>query len=400
MNKSSVALSLCFSLIGAFAHADQASNKAPWLNNVPSEASMSRVEPALREQQGQGAVRDFQMLGGGEKPWMKGVTERVQSVAPKGEAGTGADDFDIQVFISTGMPDGVLRALFQQALTEKDVKRIRFVVRGFEPQKVGVLLGKLRKLLPDPYRDDVLVEVDPNAFRTYAIEAVPVFLVKQETKWFQVRGVASLDGARDIARKRGKYVQGDLFPIAEPDILAVIEDRAKKYDWEPVLQRARGRIAQNLRPGFDLPTTNKDYTTLFTPTFTAPHDISGPAPGGKGEVLIARAGQTFALLDYARLQVPVIIFDAGDPRQIKMVAQWLKRAEYKDADLFVVGRSVQPSDSRTPITQDLNRYLKRPIYPMPQRLNERFGVEAVPAIVEQEASNLRIRYFSPEGKGK
>ena len=30
---------------------------------------------------------------------------------------------------------------------------------------------------------------------------------------------------------------------------------------------------------------------------------------------------------------------------------------------------------------------------MLQRLAERFGVESVPAIVEQEGRNLRIRYF-------
>ena len=83
-----------------------------------------------------------------------------KQVSPEGESATNALDFDVQIFISSGMPEGVLRSLFRQALDE-GAKRVRFVVRGFEPQKVGELLKKLRMLLPDPYKDDVLVEVDP-----------------------------------------------------------------------------------------------------------------------------------------------------------------------------------------------------------------------------------------------
>lgn len=124
-----------------------------------------------------------------------------------------------------------------------------------------------------------------------------------------------------------------------------------------------------------------------------PHDITTPGQGGKGEVTIARAGQTFALLDHTRLQVPVIVFDASDKRQVRMVAQWVKRPEYKGADLFVVGSASQARDPQSPVSVDLARVLSCPVYPMLQRLAERFGVESVPAIVEQDGRNLRIRYF-------
>lgn len=343
-----------------------------------------------------GSLRDFLMQPGQKADWMEEAKQRLQSKAPQSEASRKApeQDFDMQVFISTGMPEGVLRQLFKQALA-KDPKRIRFVVRGFEPQKVGALLSKLRHLLPDPYSDDVIVEVDPNAFRAYAVDAVPVYLVKdkEKSKWFEIRGTVSLDLAQDFVRRGGSYNAGDLYPIAEPDILAVIEERARKYDWEPAMKRAQARAAQNLRPTFDLPTSSRNATAYFTPTFTAPHDINSPGRDGKGEVLIARAGQTFALLDYTRLQVPVVVFDATDPRQLRMVRQWIQRPEYKGADVFVVGSNAVPRDAKKSVASDLQQLLKRPVFPMPRRLAERFGVEAVPAIVEQEGRNLRIRYF-------
>jgi len=391
-----VLLFLCSSSIAW--SADQAETRAPWLNNLPSASQQTKIAP---QQPALGSMRDFLMQSGQKAGWMDEAKQRLQSHAAQSEASRRApeQDFDMQVFISAGMPEGVLRQLFKQALA-RDPKRIRFVVRGFEPQKVGALLSKLRRLLPDPYSDDVIVEVDPNAFRAYAVDAVPVYLVKdkEKSKWFEIRGTASLELAQEFAHRGGSYNAGDLYPIAEPDILAVIEERARKYDWEPAMKRAQARAAQNLRPTFDLPTSSRNATAYFTPSFTAPHDITSPGQQGKGEVVLARGGQTFALLDYTRLQVPVLVFDATDPRQVRMVRRWIERPEYKGADLFVVGSGAPARDSKTTVTSDLQQSLRRPVFPMPRRLAERFGVDAVPAIVEQEGQRLRIRYFDAAGE--
>ena len=230
---------------------------------------------------------------------------------------------------------------------------------------------------------------------------MPVYLVKDGEKWFEVRGAASLETARKSAKRRGSYTAGELYSIAEPDILTVVEERAKNYDWQPVLDRARSRITKNLKPGFDLPTTSKDATSYVVPTFTAPHDIKSPGRDGKSEITMAKAGQTFNLLDFTRLQAPVIVFDGGDERQVRLVQSWIKRVEFKSADLFVVGTTMESKDGKTLVTTELAKKLKRPVLPMMKRLNERFGVEAVPAIVEQEGTRLRVRYFDPQtNKGK
>jgi conjugal transfer pilus assembly protein TraW len=320
-----------------------------------------------------------------------------KQVSPEGETATNALDFDVQIFISSGMPEGVLRSLFRQALDE-GAKRVRFVVRGFEPQKVGELLKKLRMLLPDPYKDDVLVEVDPNAFRAYNVTEVPVYLVKNKDKWYSVKGTVSIDGARERARKGGNYKAGELYAIAEPDILSVIEERSKKYDWEGAFARARSRAAQNLKPNFDLPTVVQDSTDYFVPTFTVPEDVTGPGPDGKGTVVLAKEGQTFRLLDHTKLQVPVIAVDATDERQVRLVQSWLRRPEYKAADVFIVGSTIQSPGGGVAM-EELVRKFNRPVFPLFKRLGERFGIQAVPAIVEQDGDRLRIRYFNPQTKG-
>ncbi len=328
---------------------------------------------------------------------MEEALARYQKRAPQATAPT--IDFDMQVFISTGIPEGALRELFRQAW-EEPAGRVRFVLRGFEPQRLGELIGTLRGMFPEPKAEHIVIEIDPNAFRAYQVEVVPVYLVKedaqtQEERWFEVDGMISLEGARENVRRRGPLVIGELYPIAEPDILAVIEARARDYDWSAALARAQARAAKNLSPMFDLPTVTQDAESFFTPLFTVPHDIVIPAHEAEPEHVLARAGQQFNVLDYTRLQVPIIVFDASDPRQRHLVKSWTQDA-YKHADLFYVG-AVEPMDGE-PAQVVLAKALKRPVYPWFGRMTDRFGVRAVPAIVEQEGKQLRIRYVRPNDR--
>lgn len=386
-------LFLCSSL-PLLAAAQGADSRAPWQDNKHQVTKPVQMQPSA-----QGTLRDYGITSvpAPAPQWTSELRDQYkQSVNSEQENGA-LPDFDMQVFISAGMPDGVLRSLFRQSLDEGG-KRVRFVVRGFEPQKVGELVHKLRMHLPDPYKDEVLVEVDPNAFRAYGVTSVPVYLVKNKDKWFSVRGAVSLDGARAIARKGGNYKSGESYAVAEPDILSVIEDRAKKYDWEGAFARARTRAAQNIKPSFDLPTVVQDSTDYFVPTFTVPEDVTGPGPNGKGSVVLAKAGQTFNLLQHTRLQVPVIAIDAGDERQIQLVSAWLKRPEYRSADVFIVG-SMPGAPTGSVVMEELVKKFNRPVFPLVKRLGDRFGLQAVPAIVEQEGERLRIRYFNPQTKG-
>ncbi|WP_255593526.1 TrbC family F-type conjugative pilus assembly protein [Acidovorax sp. sic0104] len=366
----------------------------PWADRAPAHAVPLQTAPASPTlgDLGFGASR------GAPAQWMNDTFNRHREAIPGVKEGESvAMDYEMQVFISAGMPEGVLRHLFAQAMQFPQGK-VRFVVRGFTPQQLGPLVSKLRGLFPDPYSDHIALEVDPNAFRTYKVEAVPVFLVKEQYKWFEVQGAQSLDAAKENVRSRSRKVVGELYAIAEPDILAVIEERAKKFDWAPVLARAQTRMANNLKPGFDLPTANRSDVRYHTPTFSVPHDITAPGQDGQAETVLAQGGQTLNLLDHTRLQVPVIVFDASDTRQVKMVRGWLQRPEFKDADLFVIGSELAPRNSRLPITTELGNAFKRPVYPWLAKLSERMGVDSVPSIVTQDGKRLRISSFDPENR--
>ena len=397
MTPSSVRLGLCFSVLAsAFGAHAQLQTTQPWLDrkDIAQPAQEVQLAPSRN-------LSDFKFGEPVQKRgWMEEMSDRMKSAAPPEESRDLAQNYDMQVFISAGMPEGVLRHLFAQAM-DFPKGRVRFVVRGFTPQKLGPLIGKLRGMFPAETSDHIVIEVDPGAFRAYSVESVPVFLVKESSKegkhkWYEVKGAQSLEAARDNVTRRSDSVMGELYAIAEPDMLSVIEERTKNFNWEPVMARAQARAMQKLKPGFDLPTATSNETRHVTPTFVVPHDIEVPRQDGKGKQLLARAGQSINLLEHTRLQVPVIVFDPSDERQARMVKSWIKRPEYANADLFVVGFDLKAIDAKTPVTIEIAQAYKRPIYPLIDKLNERFGVESVPSIVEQIGKSLRVRTFNPE----
>lgn len=301
-------------------------------------------------------------------------------------------DISLVVFISEGIPDGVLRHLFKQAFDEPQ-GTIRFVLRGFEPQKLGALIRRLRSLFPDPTADHIIIDIDPQLYRTYHVEAVPVYLVKEDDdRWYEVQGAISLDGAREAVRKRSHLVMGELYSIREPDILSVIEARARDYDWGAAMKRAQYRMANRLSPSFDLPTVTRSTVEYFEPTFTVPHDIKVPSEDGINDRLLVKSGTRIRILDHTTLDVPIIVFDPSDKRQVKLVHHWVSN-DYKNADLFVVGAGQGIGEN--PLSIAVLKGLKRPTYPWIGRMTDRFGVRAVPAIVEQEGKYLKIHYVDP-----
>lgn len=101
MKRFLVLLSLCSS---SFAWcADQVESRAPWLNNLPPATEAAAIAP---QQPAMGSLRDFLMQPAQKAEWIDEAKERLQSKAPRSEASRSApeQDFDIQVFISTGMP--------------------------------------------------------------------------------------------------------------------------------------------------------------------------------------------------------------------------------------------------------------------------------------------------------
>ena len=151
------------------------------------------------------------------------------------------------VFVSRSLPDSELKALFAAAAGHRDV---RIVFRGMRPgERLDAAIrgwqALLRGLDPPP-----TLELDPPAFQVAGVTAVPVLRLEERGQEVaRVRGTLALDWfAREVAAGRrgdlGSY--GPMAAIVEPDLLAVLRQRAAALDWDRLKTQAQARYWQRL----------------------------------------------------------------------------------------------------------------------------------------------------------
>lgn len=175
--------------------------------------------------------------------------------------------------------------------------------------------------------------------------------------------------------------QGTVFPIVEPDLLEQIRVKLQRLEASGETARfntdlKRRTIARVNRPepvaGLGTASSPRQWT--FDPTITVEADISDD----KGRLIIS-AGTRVNPLDTVALRQKLIFIDGDDAGQL---AWAIKAHKAADAKLILVRGA--------PL--DLMRTRQRRFYfDQGGTLVKRFGIRAVPAIVEQQARILLVR---------
>lgn len=167
---------------------------------------------------------------------------------------------------------------------------------------------------------------------------------------------------------------GQTFPVVEPDVLQEIQTKAGQKDWRSWMKKAPmdGTAYQSEH----LPVAQEDKSRLFDPTYAIPFDI----PDGKGNI---RYPKGYKVNVYDKITMPGRFIAIGD---LPAHYEWLdKVAKPSAADkVLLAGGHVLNARKKH----------KRNIYVLDERMIERFGLEAVPAIVEQEGNMLRVTEYA------
>ena len=175
---------------------------------------------------------------------------------------------------------------------------------------------------------------------------------------------------------------GPVWPVAEPDLLALIQSRLEEKQKSGELARIQAEFAARSRRVIESPApvaglvrTRTPRSFLFDPTVTAPE----PVRDHEGRVLVA-AGTRVNPLDYVGLSQPLIFFDARDRVQTK-AALALRQRHQGRAHLILTGGS---------FIDFMKRHDLRVYYDQQGLLVRRLGIRQVPALVTQEGRMLRI----------
>lgn len=175
---------------------------------------------------------------------------------------------------------------------------------------------------------------------------------------------------------------GPTYEIAEPHLLAFIEQRLREKERSGELQRlaeaARARGIDTVRqppPVEGLRTTERPRTFYVDPSFTLDRNITDP----QGRLMFA-AGTRKNPLEVVSLSRHLLFFDARDPRQVKHARELSGRYAGRIKPILTGGSYL-----------DLMKAWRVPVYyDQAGTLTRRFGIRQVPALVSQDGLRLRI----------
>ncbi len=167
---------------------------------------------------------------------------------------------------------------------------------------------------------------------------------------------------------------GQVYPIAEPDALTEIEERAKAVNWQSILNKEK---PEDFRPSnlVQLSRATHDRSFLVDMAYTLEFDV----PDGRGGILYPR-GYSFNPLDYVPFNQTLVILDGDDPEQLA----WLKRSSLlsEPGSLILL---TQGAFSR------VGRQLRRAVFYADRRILERFNLAAVPSIVRRKGRLMEVK---------
>jgi conjugal transfer pilus assembly protein TraW len=197
--------------------------------------------------------------------------------------------------------------------------------------------------------------------------------------------VPSVAAAKDYGR------QGALFPIIEPDMLAMIEARLKGFEAsgklaalnKEMVRRTEARVRRPV-PVAGIVTASKARSWTYDPTITIGEDIRDNKGG-----LIIPAGRRINPLDTVGLRQSLVFLNGDDPAQ---VAWALKSTTQLNAKLILTAGS--PFDR-------MKAAQRRFYFDQDGKLTGKFGIRAVPAVVEQAGKVLKVtEVVVPPQRGK
>jgi conjugal transfer pilus assembly protein TraW len=300
-----------------------------------------------------------------------------------------AQDVRLTVLVSRSLGAAQLKEIFAFAA---DTPRARVVFRGVaEDESLMDFVRQVHGLLAgiDPIPEVVL---DPTPFAAAGVDIAPVLLAEgPDSELARVAGLADplWLRARVLAGERGDLVgvRGPVKGVTEPDLIEELQRRLAALDLEKLRERALEGYWQ--RVAFEaLPVAAEPRTRKIDPTITAPREVRT----ADGTVLV-RAGETLNPLDRLPFTQRLVVFDAGDERQVATA----KRLGRESGDLRVTYLATRLErrlgwEGLTSVEDALDA----PLYLLTPNVRRRFALERVPAFVEARGNHFLVAEVPPE----
>lgn len=298
------------------------------------------------------------------------------------------------IFGSFSIPETTLRALLSEA-SEVDVT---FVLRGVpRDSSISAVLQRLRRLTDGERIPNVII--DPTLFRRYAVSVVPTMALDRgdgkspiivagavTADWLRRRTDSVVAGSEHLGRR------GEIFEIAEADLIEEMQRRVAGIDWVARREAAIEGYWRRPHDFLDLPDATAKREYLIDPSVRVTQDLED----AEGHVLV-RAGQTFNPLDWMPLSKTIVVFRGTDTRHVARAVEAIQAARAEGRGVILMTTTVDVEHGWTHL-EGLERQLEGTVYVLPASLAERFHLSRVPAVITARGKQLLLTEL-PVGEG-
>jgi conjugal transfer pilus assembly protein TraW len=193
---------------------------------------------------------------------------------------------------------------------------------------------------------------------------------------------------RSEARDFG--VEGQTFPVIEPDLLATIESRLRGAEASGELKRMNEVFARRVEAKVRRPDPVSGITPAralrswdYDPTAVIEQDIRDQ----KGN-LVAAAGQRINPLDFVTIRQDLVFIDGDDQREVDWAVA--RYADPRAKIIFVKGSPIDQMTARK----------RRFYFDQEGRLTGTFGIRHTPAVVSQTGRTMRVSEIALKPRGR
>jgi conjugal transfer pilus assembly protein TraW len=183
-------------------------------------------------------------------------------------------------------------------------------------------------------------------------------------------------------------VWGELYPIAERNLLDVIKERLDNLQQSGELNKLQqsfiDKAKQNIaRPkaSFILPRATKSREYFISPSVTATRDILG----ANHEIIVPH-GTKVNPLEFTSLPSNLIFFDGDDKAQVKFVRQYIEEQAKNQTNAAAMPILINGS-----IIELMQRWNMKLYFDQGGYLTSYFKLQQVPAIVTQRGMQLMVQ---------
>jgi conjugal transfer pilus assembly protein TraW len=287
------------------------------------------------------------------------------------------------IFVSLSMPPEEL----QQAGIRANDEQAVLVLRGVElGSNIHIQGRKLIEILKPAVKPLPKTLIDPTLFTEHNIQGVPTMVEvnnKQET-----RLVKGLPGFKWLMEHepgdQGKM--GPTYDILEPDMIDEMKRRIKAVDWN---QKKEGAIKNiwNNQTMFQLPVSKAQSTRVLDMSIKLTQDIA--LPDGR---LIAKKGDVVDPQKLLPMKQVFIIFDNTDTQQRELAKKIGDKNRRNNIPVVYLFSNMDKSQGWQAFN-GMSDYFAAPVYKLSQSLIDRFGIHALPSVIQGKGDKIEITEY-------